>query len=77
MKIEEIEGAEKLATKLDLRELREELVHRMNGLELSVRESRVDVREQFAKIKVLLWLPVIAVIVQTIAGIVLRALHLI
>lgn len=53
MKITEIEGHETLATKADLK-----------ALELSIRELRVEVKEQFQRIKLLIWLPVITSIAQ-------------
>ena len=58
MKIEEIQGYESLATKADIK-----------ALELSIRELRVDVKEQFQRIRVLIWLPVITGAVQILLAI--------
>ena len=58
MKIEEIQGYETLATKADIK-----------ALELSIRELRVDVKEQFARIKLLIWLPVITGLMQILLAI--------
>jgi hypothetical protein len=59
MKIEEIQGYEMLATKADIK-----------ALELSIRELRVDVKEQFQRIKILIWLPVITGAVQIFLAII-------
>lgn len=64
MKITEIEGYETLATKADLKELRTEMRDQFKALELSIREWRVDVKEQFQRIKVLIWLPVVTGLTQ-------------
>jgi hypothetical protein len=53
MKIEEIEGWEKIATKDDIK-----------NLELSIRELKVEMKEQFGKIKLAIWLPIVAAIGQ-------------
>ena len=53
MKIEDIEGHETLATKSDIK-----------ALELSIRELRVDIKEQFGRIRLAIWLPVIAAVGQ-------------
>ena len=65
MKITEIEGYETLATKADIK-----------ALELSIRELRVDVREQIhrlkddlQRIKMLIWLPVITGLIQILVAI--------
>ena len=58
MKIEEIQGYESLATKADIK-----------ALELSIRELRVDVKEQFQRIRILIWLPVITGAVQILLAI--------
>ena len=47
-----------LATKEDLREI-----------QLQIRELRVEIKEQFQRIKLLIWLPVITGIVQIIMAI--------
>ena len=58
VKIEEIQGYESLATKADIK-----------ALELSIRELRVDVKEQFQRIRILIWLPVITGAVQILLAI--------
>jgi hypothetical protein len=77
MKIEEIEGWENLATKLDIKGLELSIRELRAQLELSIRELRVEMKEQFQRIRLLIWLPVIAVLIQTIAGIILKSFHLI
>lgn len=59
MRIEEIQGYEMLATKADIK-----------ALELSIRELRVDVKEQFQRIRLLIWLPVITGAVQIFLAII-------
>lgn len=69
MKITEIEGYETLATRADLKELRTEMRDQFKALELSIREWRVDVKEQFQRIKVLIWLPVVTGLTQILVAI--------
>ncbi len=55
MKLNDLEDGHIVATKLDLQEL-----------SLEIREFRVEIKEQFNKIKLLIWLPVIAAIGQVL-----------
>jgi hypothetical protein len=55
MKLQELEDGATVATKLDLEKLRLEF----EALKLQLREFRVEIKEQFQRIKLLIWLPVI------------------
>ena len=65
MKLSELEGADTLATKADLREIQLQL----RELQVQVKELRVEVKEQLQHIKLLIWLPVITGVIQIIMAI--------
>jgi hypothetical protein len=68
MKIEELEGWERFATKADIKDL--ELAIKELGVEM--REQLVGVKEQFQRIKLLIWLPVLASVSQIVVALVLH-----
>ena len=65
MKITDIKGYETLATKADLKALELQL----RELRVEINEKFVQMKDQFQRIKLLIWLPVITGAIQVLIAI--------